>query len=76
MHSKSDNLEVMAYDNPDKIIEELFNSLLSRYQIGLETQMRGNDVIFNCVGLLYYKCQKKNFKRGGSHIDSPEWIKK
>ena len=23
----------MTYDNPDKIIEELFDSLLSRYQI-------------------------------------------
>ena len=28
------------------------------------------------VGLMYYKYQKVNFKRGGSYIDSPDWIKK
>ena len=37
MHSKSDNTEVMAYDNLKEIIEEFVKSLLSRYQIGLET---------------------------------------
>ena len=25
---------------------------------------------------MYYKCHKVNFKRGGSYIDSPDWIKK
>ena len=24
---------------------------------------------------MYYKCHKVNFKRGGSYIDSPDWIK-
>ena len=71
MHSKSDNIKVMAQDNPDEIIEELFDLLLCRYQIGLETQMRGSD----CVNLLYHKCQKINFKRCGSCTDSPDWIK-
>ena len=33
MHSKSDNVEVITYDNLDEIIEKLFNSLLSRYQM-------------------------------------------
>ena len=26
--------------------------------------------------MLYYKCHKITFKRGGSHINSPDWIKK
>ena len=51
-------------------------SLLSRYQIGIETLMRGSDFIFDSVQLLYYKCHKINFKRGGSNTDSPKWIKK
>ena len=38
--------------------------------------MRVSDFIFDSVQLLYYKCHKINFKRGGSYIDSPEWIKK
>ena len=53
MHSKSDNIQVMAYDDKNEIIEELFDSLLSRYQIGLETQMRGRDFVSDCVNLLY-----------------------
>ena len=75
MHSKSDNIEVMTYDYPDKIMEELFDSLLSRYEISLETQIKGSDFAFVCINLLFYKCHKINFKRGGSYIDSPDWIK-
>ena len=38
--------------------------------------MRGSDFIFVCLNLLHYKCDKINIKRGGSYIDSPDWIKK
>ena len=38
--------------------------------------MRGSNLIFNSVQLLYYKCHKTNFERGGSNIDSPHYIKK
>ena len=37
--------------------------------------MRGIDFIFDCACLLYYKCHKIKFKRGGSYIDSPDWTK-
>ena len=51
-------------------------TLRSRYQGNLETSMRGNDSIFDSVQLMYYKCHKVDFMRGGSYIDSPDWIKK
>ena len=38
MHSKGDNIEVMTYDGANEVIEEIFESLFSRYQIGLEKQ--------------------------------------
>ena len=38
--------------------------------------VRGNDFIFDSVQPLYYKCHKMNFKRGGSNVDSLNWIKK
>ena len=69
---KSDNIESMAYDNTNEVVDELFESLLSRYQIGLETSMRRSDFIFDSVQLLYYKYYKINFKRDGSYIDSPD----
>ena len=43
MHSKSDNIEFMLYDDANEVVNELFESLLSRYQIGLETLMRGSN---------------------------------
>ena len=49
MHSKCDNIEVMSYDNWDKVIEELLDLLIFRYQIGLETPMNGSNFIFDCV---------------------------
>ena len=62
MHSKSDNIEIMNNDKPEEVIEELFQSLLYRYQIGLETSMIGSDFIFDYVCLLHYKCHKINSK--------------
>ena len=32
MHSKSDSIEIMPYDNANEVVNELFESLLSRYQ--------------------------------------------
>ena len=75
MHSESDNVEAITYDNENEIIKETFELLLCRYQIGLETSMRYSDFVFDGVNLLYYKCQI-NFKRGGSYIDSLDSIKR
>ena len=48
MHSKIYDIEVMTYDDPEEVIEELFESILSRYQTSLEMQMRGSDFFFDC----------------------------
>ena len=75
MHSKSHNIEIISQDKADEVIEEIFKSILSRYQIGLEKSIKGSDLIFDFVKLLYYKCNKTNFNRSGSYIDSTDWIK-
>ena len=76
MQSKNGNIEFMLDDNANEVVDEFFESLLSRYQSALETSMRGSDFIFDSVQLLYYKYHNINFKRGGSYINSPDWIKK
>ena len=38
--------------------------------------MEGSKFIFDSVQMMHYKCHKVNFRRGGSYIDSPYWIKK
>ena len=68
MHSKSDNFEIMIYGKTDEVIKELLESLLNRYQIGLETSMKGSDFIFHCINLLHYKCHKINPNHSRSYI--------
>ena len=50
MHSKRNNIEILI-NEADEVIEELFKSLLNRYQIGLGTSVRGSDFIFECINL-------------------------
>ena len=76
MHSTSDNIKFTSYNDANEVVNELFESLRSRYQGNLETSMRGSDFIFHSVQLMYHKCHKVNFRRGGSYIHSPDWIKK
>ena len=75
MHSKNDNIEIMSHDQADKVIEELFELPLCRYQIRLETSMKSSDFIFDCAHLLDYKFHKKILNCIGSYIDSPDLIK-
>ena len=58
----------------DKVIKEIFYSLKNRYQNDLKS-MKGSEFVFDYVQLLYYKCFKINPDRGGSYIDSSDWIK-
>ena len=60
MHSKSDNIKIMINDYVDEVIQELFQSLLFRYQIGLEILMKGSESVFDRVQLVYYNCHQIN----------------
>ena len=76
MPSSSDNIKFTSYSDANDVIDKLFKSLRSIYQVNLETSMKGSDFIFDSVQILYYKCHKVDFSRGGSYIDSPDWVKK
>ena len=41
MHTKSDNTEIMTGSDTNEVIEELFKSLLQRYQESLQEKLRG-----------------------------------
>ena len=76
MHSRSDNVKFTSYSVANEVVDELFESLRSKNLESLETSMKGSALIFDSVQLMYYKCHKVNFIRGGSYIGSPDWIKK
>ena len=75
MHAKSNNVEIMMGNKTNENIEEFFKSFLQRYQEGLEESMRGSEIILDSVDALYYDLNKIILSRGGSYIDSPEWLK-
>ena len=59
MYSRSDNIKIILNNikimciETDEIIEELFESLLQRYQEGLEELMAGSEFILDSVNILY-----------------------
>ena len=73
-HSKSDSKEITINDEADEVMKELFDSLKNRYQNNLEL-MKGSELVFDHVHLLYYKCHKINLNRGRSYTDPPDWTK-
>ena len=75
MHTNSNNVETMMGNETDEIIKELFESLLQRYQEGLEEKIKGSEFVFDSVDLLHYNLPKISLNRGGSYIASPEWLK-
>ena len=56
MRTKSNHVEIMMGSETDKNIEDLFKSLLQRYQEGLEESMRESDlfliVLMHCIMIL------------------------
>ena len=75
MASKSDNVEIMIGYETDDINNKLFESFKKIYKKGLETKVKGSQFVFESVDLLYYSLHKISLNRGGSYIDSPDWIK-
>ena len=71
MHSKSNNIKFASFNDANEVVDKLFESLCS-----LETTMRASGFIFDSLQLIYCKCHEVNFRRNGSYIDSPDWIKK
>ena len=48
MHSKSDNVKMMINGKEYEVMEDLFQSFPSIYQIGLETSMKNSEFLFAC----------------------------
>ena len=75
MYTKSINVEIMTGSDTNELIEELFESLLKKYQENLEKKMRGLEFIFDGVNALHYDLNKISLNRGRSYVDSPQWLK-
>ena len=76
MHSQKDNTKFTSYNDANRVVDDFFDSLNSRYRVNLETSMEGSEFIFDSVQNMNYNCHKVIFKCGGLTIDSLDWIKK
>ena len=70
MRTKSNNIEITMGNEADEIIDELFESLLQKYQEGLEEKMRGSEFVFDSIDLLHYYLHKISLNRDVSYIDN------
>ena len=75
MYNFSDNIDFIIGDETDKIIEDLFDSFLKRYQEKLEKSMKGIEFVYDSIDLLHYKFHGLSLNRGGSYRDFPKWLK-
>ena len=77
--TKCSILDVAAVLDPpletDEIINEFFNSLLTKYQVGLEESIKDSEFVFDNVDLLHYKYHKTSLIRGGLYTGSLKWLK-
>ena len=51
MHSKSNDIKIINCDKADENIEEIFKSLLNRYQNGFDKTMTFSSFTFDWVSL-------------------------
>ena len=53
MYTRSDNIEIMFGDKNDDIIEQLFESLLKKYEENLQNKMKRSEFEFDGVNFLF-----------------------
>ena len=58
MHKKNNNIEIIMDNETDEIIEKHFESLLQKYQEGLEEKLEVSEFVFDSIDLLHYKLPK------------------
>ena len=69
----SNNKEIFMISDTDDIIDNLFDTILQRFQEARETSnVRGSEFIHERFGLLYYYFYKIDIQRGESYIELPE----
>ena len=62
MHSNSKDIKFTSYNDANKVVDKLFDSLCSKYLGNLERSMRESDFISDLVQLMHYKCHEVSFK--------------
>ena len=71
----SDDIKIMIGYKTNEIVHDLFQTLLTRYQQGLETSLKASTLVFIDIEEIPYKFHKISWNHDGSYIDTLKWIK-
>ena len=63
VHLASDNIQIIIGTETDEIIKDLLESLLQKYQEGLEEKIKGSEFSFDSIDLLYQKFHRISLNR-------------
>ena len=75
IYTKSEPLEIFIDSDTENVTDQLFNTLLQRFQREQKTlNERGSEFISDNVELLYYHFRRIDSRRDESYIISPDWI--
>ena len=69
------NVPVMMGSDTNKIVKEIFESIIQKYQELMEYSAKNSGLILESVELMNYDINKITINRGGSDIESPAWLK-
>ena len=75
LHTRSDNEEFMNGSDTDEIIEGFLNHFYKNMKKIYKKKMEGSDFELDSANFLYYDFNKISINKGGSYIDSPQWLK-
>ena len=73
-HVKSDNAEITQATNTSDTINEFINSFFPQYQREEQILRGGSDYVFDSANILGTHFHNIILRRGGSYMESPEWI--
>ena len=76
MHTRSNNVEIMVGSETNEIIKDLFESVLQKYQEGLEESMRRSEFVHDSVDVLYFNLNKVSLSRVDHIYIYPQMVKK
>ena len=69
----SDSLKLRNRDNTEEFIKVMFDSALKNFE-QKENSLRGSNFVFSGIDLTFVQFVKFKLKRGGSYIQTREWI--
>ena len=75
LYVKTKNAVIMEASDINEIINEIFDSLIKKYQELLEYSTKSSGLISEGVESMTYDINKTTINRGGSYTESPTWLK-